>query len=138
MNNSNDYKSKRIPEIYTALVLTFNQWVDIELIIHELKKIGIDEAEVRKPRTEPLICLDIAIVKYEQFWELNDALAKMFLAIDDCLRPLKNIIDKYQAETYIDIAFYYYGTYPALSIYGENMEKIRFLEANISIDPFEG
>ena len=85
-----------------------------------------------------MVCLDIAIVKYEQFWELNDALTKMFLGVGDCLHPLKNIISKYQAETYIDIAFYHYGTYPALSIYGGNMEKIRFLEANISIDPFEG
>lgn len=44
----------------------------------------------------------------------------------------------HNARAIINIAFWQYGTYPALSITGKNMEYIRLLQADIDIDPYDG
>ena len=91
------------------------------------------EINVCKPKCESLVSLDIAIVKNERFWYLDDALTKMFSKIVQ-IEQLKELVSKYKGTFCIDIAFYQNGTYPALEFIGDNMKKIRFLEADISID----
>lgn len=125
-----------IPEIYSAISIVFKKDADVIPIIEELNGIGIPNIAIRTPKIDPVVCLDIAIVKNESFWELNDALSKMFMYVDGNLHGLKEITQKYRGEIWIDMAFYQHGTYPALIISGQNMKKIHFLEANISIDPY--
>ena len=60
----------------------------------------------------------------------------MFSRVDNYLNKIKEITKKYNGKICIDIAFYEYGTYPALLFSGENMKKIHYLEADISIDPY--
>ena len=130
-------KTVRIPEIYCALSLFLHNDIDEEFVLNELHKIGICNATVRKPKCEPSICVDIAVVRYEHFWDLDSALGRMFLQIDSCLDNIRNFAITYSGEIYIDIAFCHYGTYPSLIFCGDNMKKIRYLEANISIDPYD-
>ena len=124
-----------IPEIYSAISLVFDRDTNIISVISELNKYGIYDIKTRRPRNELTICLDLAVIRNEYFWELNDALTKMFSKVENSIGEIKNIATKYHGEIYIDIAFYQRGTFPALVIRGENMRNICFLEANISIDP---
>lgn len=126
---------KQIPEIYCAISIVFKQDVEVDEIVSSLKEMGISEINVCRPKCEPLVSLDIAIVKNEQFWYLDDALTKMFSKIN-AIEHLKEIVSEYGGAFCIDIAFYQYGTYPALEFIGDNMKKIRFLEADISIDAY--
>lgn len=126
---------KRVPEIYCAISMLVRQEAQIEKIVSRLTEIGIKEIKVCKSRSEPVISLDFAIVKNERFWYLDDALTKMFSRIKR-IDQLKEIVNEYKGNMRIDIAFYQHGTYPALEFCGSNMEKIRFLEADISIDAY--
>lgn len=126
---------KKIPEIYCALSVIFDRNVDVEQITESLKKSGISEMKVQKPKCEPILSLDVAIVHYEAFWYLDDALTKMFSKIHSVSR-LKEIVYDFGGTFCVDIAFRHYGKYPALEFSGENMETIRFLEADISIDAY--
>lgn len=125
----------KIPEIYCAISVSFERNTNMTSVSDSLNQIGIYNFEIHTPKCEPIVCLDIAIVKNEPFWYLDEALTKMFLQVENCLSDLKEIIKKFHGQVCIDVAFYQYGTYPALTFFGENMKKIHFLEADISIDP---
>ena len=131
-----DEQINKIPQIYCAISVSFERNTDITSVSDSLNQIGIHNFEIHTPKCEPIVCLDIAIVKNEPLWYLDEALTKMFLQVENCLLDLKEIIKKFHGETCIDVAFYQYGTYPVLIFSGENMRKIRLLEADISIDPF--
>lgn len=138
MNNieKKDISLDSVPKIYCALSLFFDLNININLFIEELNRIGIFDIRYSKPKSEKLINFDIAIINYEHLWTLEEALTKMFSNVDNCIVELKKLVEKYNGEIYIDIAFCQYGTYPALLFNGMNMEKIHFLNANISIDPY--
>lgn len=129
-------QKNKIPKIYCAISISFKRDADISAITDSLRQIGIKKFKVCTPKCEPVVCVDIAILKNEPFWYLDEALTKMFQQIENCMPALKAIIQKFQGKACIDVAFYQYGTYPALTFFGENMKKIRYLEADISIDPF--
>lgn len=131
-----DISSNLPPEIYCALSLYFDLNININSFIEELNRIGIFDVKYSKPKCEQLVSFDIAIINYEHLWSLEEALTKMFSYVDNCIVELKKLVEKYNGEIYIDIAFCQYGTYPALLFNGMNMEKIHFLNANISIDPY--
>lgn len=126
-----------VPEIYCALSICVDKSVDISFLEKELNDLGIYCQKIHKPRCEPIIGIDVAFIEYEKFWKLDSALSKMFSTIKWSYVQLKDVVNKYGGEIYIDIAFCHYGIYPALVISGDNMKKIRELEANISIDPFD-
>ncbi len=124
---------KQIPEIYCAISIILKQTVDVEEISSRLREMGISKIKVCRPKCASSVSLDIAIVEYERFWYLDDALKKMFSKIVR-IDELKELVCEYKGSFFIDIAFYQYGTYPALEIVGDNMRMIRFLEADIGID----
>lgn len=124
------------PEIYCAISVLFERDADIPSITDALSKIGIHDFKICIPKCDPVVCIDIAIIKYEPFWYLDEALTKMFRQVENSISDLKEIIKKFQGKVCIDVAFCKHGTYPALEFSGENMKKIHFLEADISIDPF--
>lgn len=126
----------KTPEIYCAISISFDKKIAIESIITQLQQINIVEYSVCNPTNSSVFNIDIAIVKNEPFWYLDDALTKMFSYVDNCIGKLKSIILSFNGETCIDIAFYQYGTYPALEFFGTNMKKIHFLDASIRIDPY--
>lgn len=199
--------SNLIPEIYCAVSILFDEGVDLDQIISELKLIGIFNTKIRHPKYRPIICnenmtleetiielqqdeisslkprdlecepislkgnidltqiigklkqfginntkdlnikcepivwdpkilLEIATVNYEKFWDLDKALMKMFAQIDHCLAELNEIIKRKNGDVTINIVFYQYGTYPVLGFSRENVEKIHFLNASISIDAY--
>ena len=134
----NEYKIDEIPEIYSAIVFKFEKNVDVDIILNDLKGLEICDVKVIRPKCFPsVVCIGFAIIYYERFWYLDEVLTKMFSKVEGYLPQLKDILVKYNGMAYIDIAFYQYGTYPALSFCGENMKKIRFLEADIHIDPYD-
>jgi len=132
----NAQQTDKIPEIYCAISLFFKRDIDTFSISNGLKQLGIQNIEIHKPKYEPVVRVNIAIIKNEPFWYLDEALTKMFLQVENCLTDVKEIIEKFHGEACIDIAFHHYGTYPALEFSGESMKKIRYLEADISIDPY--
>lgn len=127
----------KIPKIYCELKLSYAKNSDINTFINKLKGIGIDVLKVYVPKCASEINLGIAIVKYEEFWYLEDALSKMFAYIDEKIDELRNFLIESKAKSIIEVAFRHYGTYPALIISEENMKKIHFLNINIiDIDIF--
>lgn len=126
----------RTPEIYCAIKADYDDYQNAEMAANELSAIGISGIKIHKPLYSPVFNFDIAIVNNEAFWELDEALTKMFSKVDIHLETIKKIAKKYNGKICIDIAFYEYGTYPTLLFSGENMKKIRYLEADISIDPY--
>lgn len=136
MSNINEELKTQVPEIYCAISIMLNENADISALIEKLKQLGIADIKIITPKYEATLSLEIAIVKNEKFWYLDEALTKMFSQIDNCLIQLKKMVDIFEGRICIDIAFYQYGTYPALEFMGENMKKIRFLEADISIDAY--
>lgn len=127
--------NKQIPEISCAISIVFEHDVDIDKIVFNLNEMGLSEINICKPKYESLISLDIASVKNARLWYLDDALTKMFSKINN-IELLKEMVSEYGGTFSIDIVFYQYGTFPALEFVGENMRKIRFLEADINIDAY--
>ena len=125
-----------IPEIYCSLAAVFSSEVNATQILDEFGSAGIDCFAVRKPKVEPTVIIEVAVVRAEKLWSIDEALSKLFSSIDKSLCEFKRIVMKHNGTSLIDIAFYQYGTYPSLFFQGENMKKIHFLSANISIDPF--
>lgn len=75
---------------------------------------------------------------YLKTWYLEEALMLLFKKVDAVLPKIMGLIKTYNARAIINIAFWHYGIYPALSIAGKNMEYIRLLQADIDIDPYDG
>ena len=125
-----------IPEIYCALSIMLKKDTSVDLFLSKLRDIGIFEYRVYSPKYEDAVYIDIAEIYYDRNWYLDDVLSKMFSHIDGSLAELKKLIDQFAIKLEVDIAFCQYGSYPALEFVGDNMKKIRFLEAEISIDAY--
>ena len=134
----NDKKRDEIPEVYSKISFSFDENVDVDMILNDLKGLGIYDTEVIRPKCFPRVSIGFAEIYYERFWYISEALTKMFSKVEGRLPQLKALLARYNGSAFIDIAFYQYGTYPALDFDGENMKKIRFLEADIGIDPYDG
>lgn len=105
-------------------------------ILHSLRKLGIADPKPREPKYGNIHDIAVAEIYYEPYWELEDALRALFGQVDGKLPAINQIVDVFKGNVLVDIAFYQYGTYPSLVFDKENMKKIRFLEADISIDPY--
>lgn len=125
-----------VPEIYCALAAVFNNEADTAKIINELYAAEINCITVHQPKAEPTTIIEVAVVRAEKLWSIDEALSKLFLQIDKSLIELREIVQNNKGQILVDIAFYQYGTYPTLYFGGDNMTKIHLLGANISIDPF--
>ena len=135
-NNQKNCIINNMPEIYSAIDVAFDKSIELSPIIDKLTVLGIDNIQICRPRFEYDVILKFAIVKRECFWYLEEALTKMFSYVDQNIIQLKDVITENNGIVFIDIAFYQYGTYPSLIFDGENMKKIHFLDANISIDAY--
>lgn len=133
----NIIENEKMPKIYCAICILFDKESETDLFSEALNQIGIHDFKIRFPKYSQRMCYDMAIVNNEEFWYLDEALAKMFQKVDGVLPQLKEFVDEFKGKIFIDIAFYQYGKYPALLFSGDNMKKIRFLEADISIDPYD-
>ena len=126
----------KTPEIFSSIVLCFDESLELETLKKSINHIGITEFKICRPKFEPKINIEIAIVNYESFWSLDDAISKMFSYVDNVLNELKETVKKLDGTFYINIAFFQFGTYPAIVLSRENIEKIAFLEASMGIDPY--
>ncbi|MBR3956082.1 MAG: hypothetical protein IKJ63_11485 [Clostridia bacterium] len=127
----------QMPEIYCAIVLNFDKIIaEAPPFTDDIKTMDIKGVKFWLPKHRKGSKLTIAEIYYEKFWDLEDALTHLFQIVDGKLPTIKEINKKYNGKVLLDIAFYQYGTYPSLTLDGQNMEKIRFLEADISIDPY--
>lgn len=136
VNNALLNHELQIPEIYCAITISFDKDVSLTPILDVFKKIEIYEYTICTPKCENIIAIDFAIIKNEKSWYLDDVLTKMFSKVENRLIALKELAKIYNGHICIDISFHQYGTYPALVFSGENMEKIHYLNADISIDPY--
>ena len=126
----------RTPLIFCAIIIFFHNKNIIEART-ALSSLPIGEIECRQDKADNELCyVEISRINNERFWELGEALTKMFSYVDDYLTQICKIIYKYNGTVKLDVAFYHYKTFPSLVIEGENMRKIRMLEADISIDAY--
>ncbi len=125
-----------MPEIYSAIKITFNLPNDLVAIVSKISVLSIEEIEIYYSSQNSFLQLTLAMVKNEKFWCISDALKKMFSFVDCALSELREITIIYHGSVTIDVAFYQHGTYPALDFDGDNMRKIHYLNADISIDAY--
>ena len=130
------YGKRKIPEIYTAVALSFDKTVDIKQIKTELKTIGVNDIRIVVPKYSNELDIIAFETRSKQDWHLNDVISSMFSAMDGCMNKFCEIITKYNGSVHISIAFWHYKTYPALEISKENIKKMHFLNASVGIDPY--
>ena len=131
-----EYESDEMPNIYCAINVRFANENDALYAIKQLAELSVKTTEYRKPKVIGQGYFSIACIKNKPYWYLDDALKDMFAMIDHCLPQICRIIKQHCGRSLIDIAFYHDERYPALVFEGENMRKIRMLEADISIDAY--
>ena len=137
MDARSNVQVELIPEISSALSINFKANTDMAYIIGKLKEIGLCDFKIITPQSVPVICLDIAVTNYIKSWELDEVITKMFLKITNQLLTIKDITKQFGGDSYIDVSIYHYGTIPAIIICKDNINKINYLNANISIDIHE-
>lgn len=131
------YKNS-VPQISCSVVIILDKRFDDELFIRRLKNLGIEEFTINRPKCLNSVEFSIAKIKNESSWELDYVLNKMFFKIENCIKELNDLIKQFDAEVYIDIVFYHFGTYPALIISEESINKIYYMNASVGIDPYKG
>lgn len=116
------------PTLYGAIVLFFPHTDTTASLQTELSQYG-DICIYEE-------CIEVTYkeIKKLRAWEIDDMLTSLFEKCD--LENLRNLSEKYSGKILIDISFTHGETYPALLFSGKNMETIRDLRADISIDPF--
>ena len=134
MREQSNPVNEKVPEIYCSLSICFDKSVDIDDVLKALCKIGITTYKIHTPKCEPVTVIELTAIYYEPFWELNDALSKLFIQFDNKLVGLKAVVSAYEGEAYVDIAIAAHGSYPTLFLERENVGKISYLNAGISID----
>ncbi len=130
------FGKQRVPEIYTAIAISFDKNADIEQIKTELKIIGISDIKIEAPKCSNELDVVVFETRSKNDWYLNDVISKMFSNMNCSINELGEIITKHNGNTYIDIAFWHYKTYPALEISKENIKKMNLLNASLGIDPY--
>lgn len=126
--------SHQIPEIYCDLSLLFPVECDDGILQHI---IAISAGAFINSESSAK-CLIVAKTGYLKTWYLDEALAQLFRKIEAILPQIADLAQAHGTKALVNIAFWQYGTYPALSITGKNMAYIRALQADIDIDPYDG
>ena len=126
--------SHQIPEIYCDLSLLFPVECDDGILQH----IIAISAGASINSESSAKCLIVAKTGYLKTWYLDEALAQLFRKIEAILPQIADLAQAHGTKALVNIAFWQYGTYPALSITGKNMAYIRALQADIDIDPYDG
>lgn len=81
-------------------------------------------------------CIEITYLQKNDIysWEVDDLLTSLFSTCN--LSFISDITSRFQGKVIVDITFHHFDVYPALVFEGTNMEIIRKLNADISIDPY--
>ena len=127
-----------MPCFYAAIVLTFPQTVPILTVQQVLKKYKSVEMVKQINDVFDVVALqDVVEIVYQEVkdycsWDTDSVLSALFKNID-ALAIKKALLD-FGGEALIDISFTHYKKYPSIVIDGHNMEIIRNIGADISID----
>lgn len=124
------------PQIYCAVVMSFDKALDLAPIIQSLEQLEIEEYEVNTPIFGESNSISIAIIRNERCWELDAVLRKMFSKIDGRENALKTLVERFGGDFHIDISFYHDEIYPALIFSKDVLQKINMFGASIGIDPY--
>ena len=118
------------------LFCVFDNVKNVEPFITSLKQIGINST-FTNPKFAKEIDVKITNFTLAEYWDLDEALALMFNAVERNLNMLKKLKQSLNCNYIVDIECHKRRDYPALSFRGKSMEYIRFLEAEISIDMYD-
>lgn len=116
------------PCLNASFLIVFSKETDIEAV-QSLLPAGSSVAY--NPNE---ICVTITEVKECYDWEIDSVLTELFARCD--LSHLKGIAEKFSGQIHIALWYYHYETQPAIIFEGENMQIIRQLNADLSIDPY--
>ena len=128
------YERTGKPEVYCSLSLSFNENANMTMISEELSTLGLNIIKEVRPRHQACTIIEISVLRYEQFWNIDQALSTLFSMIHADLQAIREIVEAHDGETYIDIAIVANETYPSILFSKENMMRIHALNAQISID----
>lgn len=118
----------RTPELNGAVVLIFPHVVSMDALFEFLPCI-----EEWRSIEEGIEIVYRSITSFSG-WHMEDLLAELLSLCDTS--QILHTINEFNGEVLIDLWFYHYDSYPSLYFGGRNMEIIRNLHANISIDPY--
>ena len=119
----------RMPSLNGAVVLTFPTVESVE----EVQTLLPDLQEWRK--TEEGTEVVYREIKSFSCWHMEELLTELFALCN--ISQIMHAIKALHGEVLIDLWFYHYDDiFPSLFIGGKNMEIIRLLHADISIDPY--
>ena len=79
----------------------------------------------------------ITNIPLSEHWYLDEALEEMFSQLRPQMDLLKEIRRSFQSSYIVDIECHKGDVYPALVLSGKNMEYIRLLESDVSIDLYD-
>lgn len=118
----------KIPSLNGAIVLSFTSVESVDALrellpcVEEWRNTGDG--------------IEITYRKVDSFssWHIEDLLTKLFSQCN--MSQIIHATNTFDGEVLIDLWFYHYDSYPSLYFGGKNMEIIRHLHADISIDPY--
>ena len=127
-----------MPEIFCSISIHTHTADNAQIICKQLGTLGVNVLEEKISKEHDLVRIVIAREDYSANWYLDEVLASLLSQIKVSLSQVREIAHLHNAGIQIDIALWQYGTFPSLSIAGDNMRKIRELEADIDIDAYSG
>ena len=119
-----------------GLTLIFQEETHLSQALALLKESGVPVLWIGKPKSGSEVSVDVAEIKNKRCWHIEEALTELFAQVEGQLETIRSIAVRYGGTVFLDLAFDHFETYPSLVFSGENMKKIRALEADIGIDPY--
>ena len=130
-NNTN---LQDLPEIYCAIKAEFIGTQYRDDIVQTISQAGISIAKTIWTPRRGATALVFVKTGYRRAWYLEDVLTEAFSSMECDLCRLKEIVQENAGHLWIDIAIRCNENVPAITFSGENMQKIRDLCADISVD----
>ncbi len=124
-----EFTKNKLPNFDGAIVLMFPRSVTCS----QITNLFGEEPDIEI--YDDMVAMTYVETKNFCCWEVNELLTNLFSLCD--FQLLLFAQSELSAKILVDISFHHYDdTYPALIFDGVNMEYIRMMKADISIDPY--
>lgn len=124
---------RQIPTIRCNLSVSFLEEIAAQNFAANFYLLTGRDLRLFKPKASEKWIVDAAVVD-DEYWNIDEALSKLFSLIDENKNQIRKLIIQHRGEVVIDIATYETDTYPALFFSRETVENICFFSASIGID----
>ena len=127
---------EKTPLIACNLCCILERKEDADLLAQKLQRNGLGAGCIA-PKYAKASDVKITNIPLTGHWYLDEALEEMFSQLRAQMDLLKEIRRSFQCSYIVDIECHKGDVYPALVLSGKNMEYIRLLESDVSIDLYD-